>query len=84
LEKFSAYFAAKSSPTEAILTLWEAIRNPEGSTGSSGRTTGSGSRSTGSGSIKDPNPLTELLNLLRIIGREDVALMIEKDFSPWI
>jgi hypothetical protein len=80
LEKFSAFFAAKSSPTEAILTLWEAIRNPEGLTG----LTGSGSRSTGNGSIKDPNPLTELLNLLRIIGREDVALMIEKDFSPWI
>ena len=35
--------------------------------------------------IKDPmNPLSELLNLLRLIGREDVAIMIEKDFSPWI
>ena len=80
LEKFSAFFAARSSPTDAILTLWEAIQTNNNSDG------------TGNILVKDPssdfrvpspNPLSELLNLLRVIGREDAALMIEKDFSPW-
>ena len=30
------------------------------------------------------NPLVDLLNLLRVIGRQDAALMVEKDFGPWI
>ena len=78
-EKFSNFFASKSSPTDSILTLWESIQenNPlEGSL-----------RMTSSANIlikETLNPLSELLNLLRLIGREDVALMIEKDFSPWI
>ena len=30
------------------------------------------------------NPLVDLLKLLRVIGRQDAALMVEKDFGPWI
>lgn len=30
------------------------------------------------------SPMADLLNLLRVIGRQDAALMVEKDFGPWI
>ena len=30
------------------------------------------------------NPIVDLLNLLRVIGRQDAAQMVEKDFGPWI
>lgn len=30
------------------------------------------------------NPVVDLLNLLRVIGRQDAAQMVEKDFGPWI
>ena len=80
LEKFTGFFSARTSPTEAILTLWESMQQNNTSEGSL--------RMTNSANIliKDPmvNPLTDLLNLLRVIGREDVALMIEKDFNPWL
>lgn len=63
LERFSSsFFAARASPTECILTLWEVQQAGEIGT----------------------NPLVDLLNLLRVIGRQDAALMIEKDFGPWI
>ena len=62
MEKFASYFAQRASPTDAVLTLWEAQRDdsaPEKS-------------------------VTDLLNLLRVIGRQDCARVIEEEFGPWI
>ena len=66
------YFQGRSSPTECILTLWEVQQQSSSSSGNSLAENGSVS------------PLVDLLNLLRVIGRQDAALMVEKDFGPWI
>ena len=70
LERFSAsFFATRPSPTDCILTLWEV------------QATSNRKSEAGTSGF---NPMTDLLNLLRVIGRQDSALMIEKDFGPWI
>ena len=33
---------------------------------------------------EDPGSITDLLNLLRVIGRMDCATMIESEYGPWI
>ena len=67
----TGYFQGRKSPTECILTLWEVQQqNP-----------GNGNNNP-DGTIV--NPLVDLLNLLRVIGRQDAAHMVEKDFGPWI
>ena len=33
---------------------------------------------------EDPGAITDLLNLLRVIGRHDCASMIESEYGPWI
>ena len=66
----TGYFHGRTSPTESILTLWEVQQSNCNNVNSDGTST--------------VNPLVDLLNLLRVIGRQDAALMVEKDFGPWI
>ena len=66
----TGYFQGRSSPTESILTLWEVQQQQ----------TKKDSAENGS----SVSPLVDLLNLLRVIGRQDAALMLEKDYGPWI
>ena len=61
-------FQGRANPTECILTLWEVQQQ-------------SISNNNHEGAV---NPLVDLLNLLRVIGRQDAAHMVEKDFGPWI
>ena len=65
----TGYFHGRSSPTECILTLWEVQQS---------------NCPNQDGTSTTVNPLVDLLNLLRVIGRQDAALMVEKDFGPWI
>jgi netrin receptor unc-5 len=53
LERFSAFFSLRPSPTECVVTLWEVQRGA------------------------DPGCVEDLLRLLRVIGRDDCADMIE-------
>lgn len=64
----TGYFQSRSSPTECILTLWEVQQQ----------------QASYANNDSSVNPLVDLLNLLRVIGRQDAALMVEKDFGPWI
>ena len=68
----TGYFHGRSSPTECILTLWEVQQSS------------CCNNVNHEGTTTAVNPLVDLLNLLRVIGRQDAALMVEKDFGPWI
>lgn len=57
--RYINYFATKSSPTEHILDLWEAIHREE-------------------------TAVTDLMNILRVMGRLDAAAVIEKDIGSWL
>ena len=57
--RYINYFATKSSPTEHILNLWEAIHREE-------------------------TAVTDLMNILRVMGRMDAAAVLEKDIGSWL
>jgi hypothetical protein len=66
LERFSDFFAAKASPSDCILTLWEAQADSVNA---------------------DPTEhrgATELLNVLRRIGRQDCVAVLEQEMGPWL
>lgn len=60
-EKHLGFFASRPSPTEAVLHLWEALRNED-------------------------TPISDLTGMLRSIGRDDAASLIEREFrgTPWV
>ena len=57
--RYINYFATKTSPTEHILNLWEAI-------------------------YREETAVTDLMNILRVMGRMDAAAMLEKDTGVWL
>ena len=57
--RYINYFATKTSPTEHILNLWEAIHREE-------------------------TAVTDLMNILRVMGRMDAAAVLEKDIGSWL
>ena len=57
--RYINYFATKSSPTEHILDLWEAIH-------------------------REDTAVTDLMNILRVMGRMDAAAVLEKDIGSWL
>ena len=67
MESYISFFEKQSSPTECILTLWEAQYQTGGK---DGHTTS--------------NPIGELANHLKVVGRKDVSTMLETDVGPWV
>ena len=57
--RYANYFATKSSPTEHIINLWEAI-------------------------YREESAVTDLMNILRVMGRMDAAGLLEKDVGAWL
>jgi len=57
--RYINYFATKTSPTEHIIDLWEAIHREE-------------------------TAVTDLMNILRVMGRMDAAAVLEKDNGAWL
>ena len=64
MHTYISFFEKQSSPTECVLTLWEAQYQTGGNTSS--------------------NPINELASQLKLVGRNDVALILEKDVGPWV
>lgn len=59
MDRYTNYFATKSSPTSYVLDLWEARH-------------------------REANAQANLVNILRIMGRHDVATACEKLFGSWV
>ncbi|XP_060560218.1 netrin receptor UNC5B-a-like isoform X3 [Ruditapes philippinarum] len=59
VDRYINYFATKTSPTEHILDLWEAIH-------------------------REDTAVTDLMNILRVMGRLDAAAVLEKDIGSWL
>ncbi|WAQ96586.1 UN5BB-like protein [Mya arenaria] len=59
VDRYINYFATKSSPTEHILDLWEAVH-------------------------REDTAVTDLMNILRVMGRLDAAAVLEKDIGSWL